>query len=97
MPPSEQWGYSARLLKILPARLGHINEGRSLAAANALLLPGDADGAAAYAYLDKVRAAVCKEPEALSVHDVARADLYLIAVFAADPGECPLLPFRKAL
>ena len=76
----------ARLFEVLVARLRHFDDGRGLAAADALLLTRDADGAAADADLDEVRAGVGQEAEALGVHHVARAHLHVVAVVFADPG-----------
>ena len=50
-----------------------------------LLLTGDADGAAADADLDEVRAGLSEETEALTVNNVARADLYTVAVLLRVP------------
>ena len=66
------------------------------AAANALLLARDADGAAADADLDEVSAGLCQEAEAVCVDDVARADLDLVAVLLANPLERELLPIGVA-
>ena len=86
-----------RLLEVFIPFGAHVNEGGGLTAANALLLPGDADGAAADAHLDEVGAALGQEPEALAVHHVARAHLYALAVVLPDPGDGALLPLGEAL
>ena len=68
-----------------------------MAAADALGLSRDADGAAADAHLDKVRPGLRQEPEAVPVHHVARADLHGVAVGLADPLDGLLLPAGVAL
>ena len=56
--------------------LAYFNESGSLAAANALCLTGDADGAAADADFDEVCASFSEEEEAVSVDNVACAYFY---------------------
>ena len=68
----------AGLLEILVACCRNLDQRSSLTAADALLLTGDADGAAADADLDEVRACLSEETEALAVNNVACADLYLL-------------------
>ena len=87
----------AGLLVVLVAGLGNLNDSGSLAAANALGLAGDADGAAADADLDEVSASLGQEEEALAVDNIASADLHLIAVVLADPGDGAGLPLAEAL
>ena len=65
----------AGLFEILVTSGCNLDQSGSLTAADALLLTGDADGAAADADLDKVRAGLSEEAEALTVNDVACADL----------------------
>ena len=84
-------------LVVLVAGLGNLNDSGSLAAANALGLAGDADGAAADADLDEVSASLGQEEEALAVDNIASADLHLIAVVLADPGDGAGLPLAEAL
>ncbi len=86
----------ARLLEVLVAGLRHLDGGRGLAAADALLLARDADGAAADADLDEVGARVGQEAEALGVHHVARAHLHGVAVMLANPFQRELLPVGVA-
>src|SRR5699024_3159903 len=73
------------------------DDGGRLAAADALGLAGDADGAAADADLDKVCPGLGQEEEAVAVHHVARAHLDLVAVVLADPAQGAALPLREAL
>ena len=87
----------ARLLKVRVARLAHVDQRRRLTAADALRFTRDADGPAADADLDKVRALLRKEAETVRVDHVARADLHRVAVAFAYPRERSCLPFRKAL
>ena len=87
----------AGLLEVLVAGLGHLDDGGRLAAADALGLAGDADGAAADADLDKVGPGLGQEEEALPVHHVACAHLDLVAVVLADPAQGAALPLREAL
>ena len=82
----------ARLLVILVPGFRHLDERARLSAADALLFAGDADGAAADAHLDEIRAALGEEEETVTVHDVARAHLDAVAVIAADELESALLP-----
>ena len=88
---------NAGLLVVLVAGLGDLNDRRSLTASDALSLAGDADGAAADADLDEVCAGLGQEQEALAVNDVACADLHLVAVVLADPGDGAGLPLAEAL
>src|SRR5699024_169714 len=85
------------LEEILVARRSDLDQRGRLAAANALLLTGDADRAAADADLDKVRARVSEEAEALAVNHVARADPDAVAVVLANPRKRAALPLGKAL
>ena len=87
----------ARFLKILVALGAHVDERRRLSAPDALRLTRDADGAAADADLDKVRTRIRKETEALSVDDVARADLDRISVLLADVLNRQALPLGESL
>ena len=87
----------AGLAEVLIARAADFDDGGRLAAADALGLARDADGAAADADLHEVRAAVGQEAEAVRVHDVAGADLNAVAVALADPLERALLPLGVAL
>ena len=70
--------------------------GRSLAAADTLLLTCDADGTAADTDLDEVCAAVSQEPEALSVNNVACADDGVRIILFA-PLECSFLPYGETV
>ena len=88
---------NAGFFKVAVALGADVDHGGGLPAADALGLPRDADGAAADADLDEVRAALGEEAEARSVHDVARADLHAVAVLFADPGEGEALPVGVAL
>ena len=83
----------AGLFVVLVTGRTHIDESRGLAAADALGLTGDADGAAADADFDKVRAAVREEAETFFVDDVAGTAFNGVAILALDPLERPLLPF----
>ena len=76
----------AGLLVVLIPGLGHLDDRRGLAAADALGLTGDADGTAADADLDEVGAGLGQEQEAVAVHHVAGAHLDLVAVMLADPA-----------
>ena len=87
----------AGLLEILVACCRNLDQRSSLTAADALLLTGDADGAAADADLDEVRACLSEETEALAVNNVACADLYVVAVLRAYPGQGAALPLGEAL
>ena len=75
----------AGLFKVLVPLGGHVDDSGGLAAADALGLPGDADGAAADANLHEVRAGLRQEAEALAVHHVAGAYLHGVAVALPDP------------
>ena len=86
----------ARLLVVAVALGADINERRSLAAADALRLARDADGAAADADLDEVRTRLSEEAEALGVDDIARADLDIAAEVLVDVLERDALPLREA-
>ena len=87
----------AGLLEVLVAGAADVDERGGLAAADALGLAGDADGAAADTDLDEVRTAVCQEAEALGVDDVAGTDLDGVAVVGANPLDGALLPLGEAL
>ena len=87
----------AGLFIVLVAGLGHLDDSGCLAAADTLLLTGDADRAAADADLDKVRSRFGQEEEALAVNHVACADLDGVTVFGADEVEGSLLPLAEAL
>ena len=87
----------AGLLEIAVALCAHVDKSGSLAAANALLLTGDADGAAADADLHEVSAGLGEEAEALGVDDVAGTDADVIAVVGANPLEGALLPLGVTL
>ena len=75
----------AGLLEILVTSGCNLDQSGSLTAADALLLTGDADGAAADADLDEVRAGLSEETEALTVNNVARADLNGVAYTSRVP------------
>ena len=75
----------AGLLEILVTSGCNLDQSGSLTAADALLLTGDADGAAADADLDEVRAGLSEETEALTVNNVARADLNGVAYTSCVP------------
>ena len=75
----------------------HVNDRGGLSPANAFGFTGDADGAAADADFDKVRSGVRQKAEALSVHHVARAHLYSVAVGCPNPFQRALLPLGIAL
>ena len=64
---------------------GNVVDGGSLAAADALGLTGDADGAAADTDLHEVGAGIRQEAEALAVHHVAGAHFHGVAVVIPDP------------
>ena len=83
-------------LVVFISGLAYFDESRCLAAADALGLTGDADGAAADADLDEVSACFCEEEEAFSVDDIACADLDFFAVAFTDPVDGDLLPFGEA-
>ena len=87
----------AGLFKVLVPLGSHVDDGGGLAAADALGLAGDADGAAADADLDEVGARVRQEAEALAVHHVAGAHLHSVTVVLADPLEGAQLPLGVAL
>ena len=87
----------ARLGIILVTRPRHVDHGGGLSTANALCLAGDADGAAANADLDEIRSGLGQEAEALAIDDIARTDLYAVAVVLAYPVERALLPLGIAL
>ncbi len=83
----------ARFLKIFVSRRRNLNDCRSLSAADAFLLPCDADGTAADADFYEIRAAFRKETEAFCVYYVARTDFYTVAIGFTHPVQCHLLPF----
>ena len=87
----------AGLLKVLVPLLGHVDDGGGLAAADALGLPGDADGAAADTDLHEVGAGIRQEAEALAVHHVAGAHFHGVAVVIPDPLQGAGLPLGIAL
>ena len=87
----------AGLAEVLVACAADLDDGGRLAAADALGLARDADRAAADADLDKVRAALGEEAEAVAVNDVARADLDGAAVVRAHIVDDLLLPDGIAL
>ena len=66
---------------VFVSRLHHVDESGSLTSAYALCLTGDANRTAADADFYKVRACFGKKQKALFVDNIARADLYGIAVF----------------
>ena len=82
----------AGLAEVFVARGAHLNERGGLAAADTLRFARDADGAAADADFDKVRAALSEEAEAVAVDDIARADFDGIAVVRAHVVDDLLLP-----
>ena len=85
MPPSEQIGtYMPVVAVVFVARRGDLDQRAGLAAADALGLARDADGAAADADLDKIRARLGQEHEAVAIDHVARADLDTVAVALAN-------------
>ena len=84
------------LLKVFIPGGSHFDEGGGLSPANALGLPGDADGTAADADFHKVCPRLGQEQEALPVHHIAGAHLHGVAVLAADPVDGLLLPAGKA-
>ncbi len=88
---------NAGFLKIFIACRRDFNQCGCLSAADALLFAGDADRAAADADFDKIRARFCQETEAVTVHDIARADLDLVAIVRANPIDGAALPFGEAL
>ena len=83
------------LLEVLVAGLGDLDYGCCLAAANALGLAGDADGAATYADLDEVCAGVRQEAEALGVYHVACAYAHA-GIVLVYPVQGAALPFGVA-
>ena len=66
--------------QVLVAGFGNRQDGRGLAAADALLFAGDADRTAADADLDEIRAGFDQIAEAFGVDDIAGADQDLVAV-----------------
>ena len=87
----------AGLLEILVTSGCNLDQSGSLTAADALLLTSDADGAAADADLDEVRAGLSEETEALTVNNVARADLNGVLILRAYPLKGAALPLGEAL
>ena len=87
----------ARLLEVAVTSLSHVDDGRSLTAADALLLAGDADGATADTDLDEVRTSVRQVAEALLIDHVPRTDQYLVAIGVLDPAQRVILPLRVAV
>ena len=82
----------AGLFIVLVAGRAHIDESSGLATADALGLTGDADGAAADADFDEIRAAVREETEAFFIDNVAGAAFDGVAVVFLDPLERAFLP-----
>ena len=82
----------AGLLIILIPGSRYLNEGGSLPPSNALGFPGNTDGTAADAHLDKVRTSSSQVPEALPVHHVAGTYLDRVAVFFPDKVNGLFLP-----
>ena len=87
----------AGLLEVFVPGCGNFDQSRCLTAADALGLAGDADGTAADADLDKVRAGLSQEPEAVLIDHVARADLDGVAVVLPYPCNGLGLPAGVAL
>ena len=87
----------ARLLIVAVTLGADIDECRGLAAADALRLARDADGATADADLDEVRTCLCEEAEALCIDDIAGADLDVIAEMLVDVAKRDALPLGEAL
>ena len=87
---------NACLFVVFISGLSDFDDRRSLAAADALLLSGDTDGAAAYADLHEVSAAVCQEVETVRVDYVARAYFDAVAVIISYPLESRCLPLGVA-
>ena len=88
---------NAGSLIIIVARCRNLDECGRLTAADALGLARYADRAAADADLNKVRAGLGEEEEAVCVNNVACADLYAVAVFFADEVDGLFLPAGEAL
>ena len=84
------------LIILVPLRR-HVDDRRGLAPANALGLPGDADGAAANADLHEVGPGIRQEAETLAVHHVAGAYLHGVAVVVPNPPQRPQLPLGVSL
>ena len=59
-----------RLSEILVSRLSNLNNRRCLTPAYALCLTGDTNASAADAYLNKVCACLCQEPESVLINNV---------------------------
>ena len=76
--------------------LRHIDQRRGLSSSDALLLPGNTDGASADSYLDKISPGLCQETEALSVHHISGSYLYLITIIIPYVVDRNFLPLRKA-
>ena len=87
----------ARFLEILVALGTHVDERGCLPAADALRLARDTDGAAADADLDEVCARIREEAEALTIDNVARADLDRVTVLLADVLDRQTLPLGESL
>ena len=83
---------NAGLSVVIITSLAYINQSSCLAAANALLLTSDADGATADADLDEVCASVSQEAEAFSVNNVTSANLYAVTIMFTNPVQSNLLP-----
>ena len=86
----------AGLLKVFVPGLRDFDDRRRLAAADALRLSRDADGAAADADLYEVCAGFRQEAESVRIHHVACADLDVVAVVVADPLDGVGLPGGEA-
>ena len=86
-----------RLLVVFVTLGTHVDECRCLSASDALRLARNADGTAADADLDKVCPRICEETEALTVHDVARANLDRITELLADVLDRHALPLGEPL
>ena len=81
---------------LIPCRC-HFNHGGGLTTADALGLPGDADGAAADAHLHEVRPGLGQEEEPVPIHHVAGTDLDRITVGFPHPADGLFLPAGIAL
>ena len=86
----------SRFFVVFVAGFGNLDCGGGLAAADAFLLAGDADGAAADSDFNKVSARFGQEPKAFRVDNVSGADLYVLAKIFVDVLKRAALPFGKA-
>ena len=86
----------AGFFKIFIPFFGDFDDGRSLTAADALLLPGDANGTAADSDFNEVGARFGKKTETVAIDDIAGADFHVVAVMLANPIDGQFLPFGKA-